>query len=542
MMNNKKFYITTAIDYPNNRPHIGTAYEKIGADVIARYYRLAGYDTLFLMGTDEHSQNVEKAARQQGISPEDFLQKLVPEFREAWEKLNISYDDFIRTTEKRHIVTVQALIQRCYDRGDIYKGEYSGYYCPSCEAFYEEENLVECQGRKGCPTHPLVLEHIVEHNYFFALSKYQNKLADYIQNNPDFIQPETRRNEVLGLINSGLKDFSVSRAKKIWGIPCPFDTDHVVYVWFDALTNYISALASENSDKAPFDDNSQKYKNFWPADIHVIGKDITRFHCLYWPAMLMSAGLPLPKQVWAHGWVHALTLDENNQPQKMKMSKTLLASRPELAALFDPIVAANRHGADALRYFLIREIQWDRDGNFMLEKFDERYGSDLANDLGNLLNRVVSMIRRYNDGVIPPPHKYTMDDEQIKSLALAVVGDVTALIEKSQLSQALVRLWELISAGNQYVERMAPWTLNKDASKKQRLATVLYNLAEVLRIIGILISPFMPSTGIKIWHQLGLGVLYSKSGIDSIRYWGGIKAGTKVEEPIPIFPKPEKKN
>lgn len=539
-MNNKRFYITTAIDYPNNRPHIGTAYEKIGADVIARYYRLAGYDTLFLMGTDEHSQNVEKAARQEGISPEEFLQKLVPEFREAWKKLNISYDDFIRTTEQRHIVTVQALIQRCYDKGDIYKGEYSGYYCPSCEAFYEEEDLVEREGKKGCPTHSIVLEHIVEHNYFFALSKYQDRLKNYIENNPGFIQPETRRNEVLGLINSGLKDFSVSRAKKIWGIPCPFDKEHVVYVWFDALTNYISGLASDNSDKAPFVDGSQKYKNYWPADIHVIGKDITRFHCLYWPAMLMSADLPLPKQVWAHGWVHALTLDENKQPQKMKMSKTLLASRPELAALFDPIVAADRHGTDALRYFLIREIQWDRDGNYMLEKFDERYGSDLANDLGNLLNRVVSMIRRYNDGIIPVPAECTPDDEQLKTVSLEVVRDVTSFIEKSQLSQALVRLWELISAGNQYVERMAPWALNKDATKKQRLGTVLYNLAELLRIVGILVSPFMPSTGMKIWHQIGLGDLYSKSGIDAIRDWGGIKAGTKVEEPTPIFPKPEK--
>lgn len=539
-MSNKKFYITTAIDYPNNRPHIGTAYEKIGADVIARYYRLAGYETLFLMGTDEHSQNVEKAARQEGISPDKFLERLVPEFREAWSKLNISYDDFIRTTEQRHIVTVQALIQRCYDNGDIYKGEYSGYYCPSCEAFYEEEELVEREGGKGCPTHPITLEHIVEHNYFFALSKYQAKLAEYIEENPDFIQPETRLNEVLGLINSGLKDFSVSRAKKLWGIPCPFDKEHVVYVWFDALTNYISGLSPEDTKTSPFDGNSPKYEKFWPADLHVIGKDITRFHCLYWPAMLMSAKIPLPKQVWAHGWVHALTLDENNEPKKLKMSKTLLAKHPELAALFDPIVAAERHGTDALRYFLIREIQWDRDGNYMLEKFDERYNSDLANDLGNLLNRVVSMIRRYNGGIIPAPDTYTNDDEQLKGNALEVAKDVTNLIERSQLSQSLVRLWELISAGNQYVERMAPWTLSKDPAKKNRLNTVLYNLAEVLRIVGILVTPFMPSTGEKIWQQIGLAELYSKAGIDSIKEWDGLKPETKVGEPVPIFPKPEK--
>jgi methionyl-tRNA synthetase len=539
-MNNKKFYITTAIDYPNNRPHIGTAYEKIGADVIARYYRLAGYDTFFLMGTDEHSQNVEKAARQEGISPENFLERLVPEFREAWKRLNISFDDFIRTTERRHIVTVQALIQRCYDKGDIYKGDYSGYYCPSCEAFYEEDELVERNGKKGCPTHPIALDHIVEHNYFFALSKYQDKLKDYIEQNPDFIQPETRRNEVLGLINTGLKDFSVSRSKKEWGIPCPFDKEQVVYVWFDALTNYISGLSPADAVEAPFDVNTPKYQDYWPASLHIIGKDITRFHCLYWPAMLMSGGIPLPKQVWAHGWVHAVTLDENKQPQKLKMSKTLLASHPELEALFDPIVASERYGADALRYFLIREIQWDRDGNYMLEKFDERYSSDLANDLGNLLNRVVSMIRRYNGGVVPSGSGNEPEDEELRKTAIAVTDNVASLIERSQLSQALVRLWELISLGNQYVEKTAPWTLNKNPSKKPRLDAVLYNLAETLRIAGILITPFMPSTGEKIWQQLGISDLYATAMIESVRLWGGLKPGTKVSEPVPIFPKSEK--
>jgi methionyl-tRNA synthetase len=533
----KTFYITTAIDYPNNRPHIGTAYEKIGADVIARYYRLAGYETFFLMGTDEHSQNVEKAAREQEISPPEFLEKLVPEFEEAWAKLDISYDDFIRTTEERHRITVQALVQRCYDKGDIYKGEYSGYYCPSCEAFYDEEELVDRDGDKCCPTHPIPLEHIIEENYFFALSRYSGQLKAHIEKNPGFIQPVSRRNEVLGLIKSGLKDFSVSRAKKKWGIPCPFDKEQVIYVWFDALTNYISALAPVDAVAAPFDGGTERYTTYWPADIHVIGKDITRFHCLYWPAMLMSAGLPLPDQVWGHGWVHAVTLDENGEPRKLKMSKTLLSTRPELAALFDPIVAAERHGTDALRYFLLREIQWDRDGNFMLEKFDERYNSDLANDLGNLLNRVLSMIGRYCGGTVPEPRKEGPEDSRLREAAESAVKDVCGLVEASQLSQALVRLWELIGAGNQYVEKMAPWALYKDPDKKDQLETVLYNLAEVLRIVGILVSPFMPNTGEKVWQQLGLGDKFQGAGIDAIKKWGGLRPGTTVSKPVPIFPK-----
>jgi len=538
---NKTLYITTAIDYPNNRPHIGTAYEKIGADVIARYYRLAGYKTFFLMGTDEHSQNVEKAARELGISPDEFLEKLVPEFQDAWAKLNISYDDFIRTTEQRHIITVQALIQRCYDNGDIYRGEYSGFYCPSCEAFYDEEDLVDNEGKKCCPTHPIPLDHIVEENYFFALSRYGDKLRDHIQKNPEFVQPETRRNEVMGLISSGLKDFSVSRVKKEWGIPCPFDEKQIVYVWFDALTNYLSGLGPTDSTRAPFDENTKAYTDFWPANLHVIGKDITRFHCLYWPAMLMSAGIPIPKTVWAHGWVHAVTLDDDGQPQKLKMSKTLLSKHPELAALFDPIVAADRYGTDALRYFLMREIQWDRDGNFMLEKFDERYNSDLANDLGNLLNRVISMIGRYNNCVVPDPTEKVPDDDSLIKTAASVVKNVVSCIENSQLSQALVRIWELIGAGNQYVELMAPWTLNKDPKKKARLGAVLYNLAETVRIVGVLVTPFMPETGEKIWRQLGLGDEISKATIDSLRTWGGLKPGTVVEKPVPIFPKPEPK-
>ncbi len=540
-MTDKTFYITTAIDYPNNRPHIGTAYEKIGADVIARYYRLAGYRTFFLMGTDEHSQNVEKAAREEGISPKEFLEKLVPEFRAAWSKLDISYDEFIRTTEKRHEVTVEALIQRCYDNGDIYKGEYSGYYCPSCEAFYEEGDLVDRGSSKCCPTHIIPLDHIVEENYFFALSKYEDKLREHIRKNPDFVLPETRRNEVVGLINSGLKDFSVSRSKRGWGIPCPFDEEQVIYVWFDALTNYLSGLAPADAARAPFDENTEGYTTYWPADLHIIGKDITRFHCLYWPAMLMSAGVPLPRSVWAHGWVHAVRLDENGRPEKLKMSKTLLTKYPDLAALFDPMVAADRHGTDALRYFLIREIQWDRDGNFMLEKFDERYTSDLANDLGNLLNRVVSMIGRYCGGEVARPDDEEPADEELKRIALSTVEEVTSCIEKSQLSQALVRLWELVGAGNQYAEKMAPWALNKDPGKKARLGTVLYNLAETLRIVGVLLTPFMPTTGERIWQQLGSGDEFSSATIGSLRTGGGLKPGTKVEKAVPIFPKPVSK-
>ncbi len=538
------FYITTAIDYPNALPHIGTAYEKIGADAIARFYRLAGYDVFFLMGTDEHSQNVEKAAREKGVPPQAFLDEIVPQFEAAWHSLGLSYDDFIRTTSPRHVRTVQALIQRCHDAGDIYKGTYEGYYCGSCEAFYDEADLVPTDGEYGCPTHRKPVEYLKEKNYFFALSKYADRLKAHIEKYPTFIQPDVRRNEVLGLIEQGLRDFSVSRASKEWGIPLPFDTSQVIYVWFDALTNYLSGLAPDGApargtgdDGAAFEPPSDNFKKYWPADIHVIGKDISRFHCLYWPAMLISAGLPVPKQVSIHGWVNAVSLDEDGTPHKWKMSKSVLAERPDLAPLIDPIVAAERHGPDALRYFLLREVAWDRDGSYSLEKFDERYNADLANDLGNLLNRVVSMIGKYCGGAIPEPASDQGPDAELKAVAERTVANVWSLVQRSVLNQALAELWTLIKRANQYVEETAPFRLRKDPDKAERLDTVLYNLAETLRIVGLLVTPFMPTIGQKIWQQLGLGDAHAAARLDDIKTFGGLTPGTPVEKPVPLFPK-----
>jgi methionyl-tRNA synthetase len=531
------FYITTAIPYPNALPHIGTAYEMIGTDALARFYRLAGYDVFFLTGTDEHSQNVEKAARDKGVDPAAFVDEIVPQFETAWRSLGASYDDFLRTTSPRHKQTVSALIQRCYDAGDIYKGTYEGYYCGSCEAFYDEADLLPMDGELGCPNHRRPVEYIKEDNYFFALSKFGDRLRTHIEAHPEFIVPDVRRNEVLGFITQGLRDFSISRVAKKWGIPLPFDPSQVIYVWFDALTNYISGLAPEDHPGAAFDPPAERYQRYWPADMHVIGKDISRFHCLYWPAMLMSGGLPVPKQVSIHGWVNAVTLDEDGTPRKWKMSKSVLTERPDLAPLIDPVVAAERHGADALRYFLLREVAWDRDGNYSLEKFDERYNTDLANSLGNLLNRVVSMIGKYCGGAVPRPAGDEGPDAELKALAEQTVGRVWSFVQASALSQALTELWALVQRGNQYVEETAPFKLRKDPAKAGRLGTVLYNLAEVLRIVGLLVTPVMPTIGPKIWQQLGLGAAHTSARLDDVKTFGGLQPGTRVEQPVPLFPK-----
>ncbi len=531
------FYITTAIPYPNALPHIGTAYELIATDTLARFYRLAGYDVFFLTGTDEHSQNVEKAAREKGVDPSTFVDEIVPGFDTAWRLLGASYDDFLRTTSERHKRTVHAFIQRCYDAGDIYKGTYEGYYCGSCEAFYDEADLVPTDGEYGCPTHRKPVEYLKEENYFFALSKYTDRLKAHIEAHPEFIIPEGRRNEVLGLVEQGLRDFSISRVAKEWGIPLPFDPSQVVYVWFDALINYLSGLAPDGHDGAAFDPATDNFKKYWPADIHVIGKDISRFHCLYWPAMLMSAGLPVPKQVSIHGWVNAVSLDEDGAPHKWKMSKSVLTERPDLAPLIDPIVAAERRGPDALRYFLLREVAWDRDGNYSLEKFDERYNADLANDLGNLLNRVVAMIGKYCGGAVPQPAENEGPDTDLKKLAEQTVEKVWSLVRTSALSQVLTEIWTLIQRANRYVEETAPFKLRKDPAKADRLGTVLYNLAETLRIVGLLVTPFMPTIGPKIWQQLGLGDTHATAHLDDLKTFGGLTPGTPVEPPVPLFPK-----
>lgn len=503
-----KFYITAAIDYPNALPHIGTAYEKIGADVIARYKSLCGFDSFFVMGTDEHSANVERAAAEQGVSPQEFTDSVAPKFLEAWKALEIRYTAFVRSSSERHARSVQDIFQKIHEKGDIYEGFYEGWYCNSCERFYQQKDL----DGELCPTHRRPVEWVKEKNYIFALSRYSDRILRHIREHPGFIEPETRRNEMLSLIEGGLEDISVSRVAKKWGIPLPFDTSQTIYVWFDALICYLTGIG--------YSDNGERFSRYWPADVHIIGKDITSFHCAIWPAMLMAAEMPLPKKIWAHGFVHL---------EGQKLSKTA-------KVMVDPVEAANRYGADALRYFLLREIPFDRDGNFSWSKFEERYSADLANDLGNLVNRVVAMIGRYCEGVIPDPSELQPLDREIVDLSMATVENVGSAIDEFRLSGALTELWGLISRCNRYVEETAPWTVRKQGPV-ERLNTILYVLAEAVRIIGGLVLPFMPRTAEKMYEQLGREDRFSSLTREELGRWGVSLPGTKVGEPDPIFPK-----
>lgn len=503
-----KFYITAAIDYPNALPHIGTAYEKIGADVVARYKSLCGEDSFFVMGTDEHSANVEKAAEEEGLSPQEFTDRVAPKFVEAWKSLGIGYTSFIRSSSERHSRSVQDVFRKIYDAGDIYQGFYEGWYCNSCERFYQERDLTD----RSCPTHNRPLEWVREKNYIFALSRYRERILRHIEEDPGFIEPESRRNEIVSLLRGGLEDISVSRVGRKWGIPLPFDSSQTIYVWFDALICYLTGVG--------YSDGPEVFAKYWPADVHVIGKDISRFHCVIWPAMLMSAGIALPKKVWAHGFVHLAG-------QKLSKSDKLTV---------DPVEAAERFGSDALRYFLMREIPFDRDGNFSWEKFEERYAADLANDLGNLVNRVVAMIGRYCGGRVPEASRLEGIDREVAGLAEETVKRAGSAIEGFGLSAALVEIWNLIARCNRYVEETAPWKVHKEGPE-ERLRTILYVLAEALRIIGGLVSPFMPRTAETIWQQLGLEAEFGKLTRKAIETWGGMPPGRQVGEPEPIFPK-----
>lgn len=493
-----KFYITTAIDYVNSIPHLGTAYEKIGADVIARFRRAQGYDTFFLMGTDEHSLNVERQAKQMGFMPQEYCDRMVGRFKDVWAKLNISFSDFIRTTDSRHIKAVQRLIQTMYEKGDIYKGRYKGWYCVSCEAFLKEKDLIEGK----CPTHNKEPQWIEEENYFFSLSKYQRPILKFLEENPHFIRPEIRLNEVINVVKGGLEDISVTRSTVRWGIPVPFDPGHVVYVWFDALINYLSGVGYPD----------ERFHHYWPCDLHVIGKDITRFHCIIWPAMLMSAGIELPNKVWGHGFVYLGT---------QRMSKTL-------GTVVDPLEIANKYGADSIRYFLIREVPFDRDGEFTWDKFLNRYKSDLADDLGNLVHRVLSMVHRYNGGIIHKKEGMTMD--LIDAVNNSIM-EYENYMEEYQLSQALTSIWNIISRANRYVEETSPWVLNKE-KRIDQLNSVLYNLVETIRIVSVVLEPFMPETACRIMEQIGGPTDFSKR-------WGQLPDGFRVGEPKALFPKME---
>ncbi|MCC6740070.1 MAG: methionine--tRNA ligase [Planctomycetia bacterium] len=521
-----KFYITTAIDYANSNPHTGTAYEKIGADAIARWKRLQGHDVWFLMGMDEHSMNVEKKAQSLGMDPEKYCDGMEPKFTELWKALDISYDDFIRTTQKRHIAAATEFFRRVHAKGDIYKARYSGLYCVGCEAYLKPADLVEGK----CKNHGTEPQKLEEENWFFRLSKYTQAMIEHIERNPDFVKPDVRRNEVLNVAKEGLEDISISRATFKFGIPLPVDPAHVMYVWFDALINYISAVG--------FASDEARFAKWWPADLHVIGKDITRFHCLLWPAMLMSAGVPLPGQVWGHGWVHY---------KGQKMSK----STGHLLDPFDvinpqpgnvrfengdtPKIEAIRPcGADALRYFLLREVSWDRDGDFTWEAFIARYNADLANDLGNLLHRTLKMVNTYCGGAIPAETEAGGTDADMVAHMDALPRDVGALMDAQDLSGALGRIWDAVRRANSYIEEAQPWALNKQG-KAARVGAVMTNLATAIARISALVYPFLPSSAGKIREQLGLPP--KPEGVPGA--WAALPAGHKVREGAVLFPRIE---
>ena len=467
-----KFYITAAIDYVNGKPHLGTAYEKITADVIARYKRLAGFDVHFVMGNDEHSIKVLRQARERGQDPLAYCDEMEQVFRDAWKKLDVSFDDFIRTTEERHKKGVTKLFGK-FKPEDVYQGEYEGPYCVGCESFKVEADLDE---DGNCKIHKTKPDQIKEKNYFFRLSKYQEPLLELYQKNPGLLQPATRRNEILNMIKDGLPDVSISRESQEWGVPLPQDPKAVVYVWYDALINYISAVGYGH-DEASF-------KKWWPADLHIIGKDITKFHSIYWPAMLMSAGVELPLAIFGHGWV----LFEGE-----KMSKSD-------GTVVDPLEAADKYGPDALRYYLVREIVYGSDGNFSWARFEERYNADLANNFGNLVNRIAGMAAKYRDGDLPQPS--SAPGKLAKSSETSVSSYKEAM-DKYALADAAKAVFKLLAATNEFITETEPWALAKDENKADELSQVLYEVAEAIRIAAILLTPIMPGSCAKILERIG---------------------------------------
>jgi methionyl-tRNA synthetase len=504
-----KFYITTAIDYVNDRPHVGTAYEKIAADAIARYKRLAGFDTRFLMGNDEHSANVERAARAQGLAPLAYCDRMSEVFREVWKRLDISYDDFIRTTEPRHARSVQALFRKIADAGDIVRGKYEGFYCVSCERFYPEKDLEDGK----CPTHKTEPQFLAEENYFFRLSKYRGPLLDLYRSRPDFLIPDIRRNEIVNVIESGLEDISVSRASGTWGIPFPDDPGHTVYVWFDALINYLSG--------AGYPDPGGDFARYWPADLHVIGKDITRFHCIIWPAMLLSAGVALPHRVLGHGFVSF---------GGEKLSKSL-------GNIVNPLDVVERWGADALRYYLLKEVPLFRDGDFTWDLFIQRYNADLANDWGNLFTRTVSMIHRYRDGKL----KEAPPGDGVEELIATGLRSYRSAMDGYQIEGGIEAAWGLIRRANRMVEEGAPWNLAKDPSRARDLDALLATLALLLAHTALLLYPIMPAKAKLVWETLRLvpAIDAARLPADGARLHAP-PAGVALGPSMPLFPRIER--
>jgi len=496
----EKYYITTAIAYTSRTPHIGNTYEAVLTDSIARFKRLSGYDVFFLTGTDEHGQKIQQQAEAEGITPKEHVDKIAGEVREIWDLMNTSYDKFIRTTDKEHEEIVQKIFKKVYDQGDIYKGSYEGYYCTPCESFFTETQLEDGK----CPDCGSKVELTSEEAYFFKLSKYEDRLKKHIEENPDFIQPESRKNEMVNnFLNQGLQDLCVSRTSFDWGIPVTFDNKHVIYVWIDALSNYITALGYN-----PDGESNALFNKYWPADVHLIGKDILRFHTIYWPIMLMALDIPLPKKVFGHPW---LMVGED----KMSKSKGNVIYAKDLVEHF---------GVDAVRYYLLHEMPFAQDGTLTYSLLISRINSDLANILGNLVNRTVAMINKYFDGVIPEPTEKEPIDDELISLALSVKEKAENKMNDLKVADAIGEIWTLLRRSNKYIDETCPWILAKDEAKKARLGTVLYNLVESIRISSVLISPFMPETSEKIWKQINASAL----DWNSLDEFNGTIPGTKV--------------
>ncbi len=508
-MKDKTFYITTPIYYPSGKLHIGHSYTTVAADAMARYKRMQGFDTMFLTGTDEHGLKIEQKAAAKGVTPKEYVDEIVAGIKELWKLLNISNDKFIRTTDDYHEKAVQKIFEKLYKQGDIYKGHYEGHYCTPCEAFWTETQLKDGK----CPDCGGEVHLAKEEAYFFKLSKYADRLVEYYEAHPDFIQPISRKNEMINnFIKPGLEDLCVSRTSFTWGIPVTFDKGHIVYVWMDALSNYITAMGA-------FSDDDSNFKKYWPADVHLVGKEIVRFHTIIWPAILMALDLPLPKQVYGHGWL----LLEGGKMSKSKGN------------VVDPVVLCDRYGVDAIRYFLLREVPFGADGVFTNEALINRINSDLANDLGNLLSRTSSMVGKYFGGKLPEAQAAGDFDDSLAELASETKSLVEASMDAMQFSTALTDLWKFVSRTNKYIDETAPWVLAKEESNAPRLGRVMYNLCEALRHISIMLAPFLPDTSDKIAAVLGLSE--EQRTWQSLDKWGALCPTAEIGKTDPIFPR-----
>ncbi|MBI5416388.1 methionine--tRNA ligase [Candidatus Poribacteria bacterium] len=512
MENKKKFYLTTPLYYVNDEPHVGHAYTNIASDTLARYRHLLGDDVFFLTGTDEHGQKIERVAQKNNETPQELADRLVKVFKNLWQELNISNDDFIRTTETRHTKTVKAIFEKIFAKGDIYKGFYEGWYCTPCETFWTETQLIN----NRCPDCNRDVERLQEQSYFFKMSKYAEPLLKYIDENPYFIEPVSRRTEVINFVQGGLKDLSISRTSFKWGIQVPNDSEHVIYVWFDALLNYISASG--------YLEDPEKFASTWPCDVHIIGKDILKFHAVIWPCILLAADIPLPKKVFAHGWWTV---------EGKKMSKSI-------GNVVKPFEMVKKYGTDAFRYFLLREVTFGLDGDFSETALIQRFNSDLANDLGNLLHRTLNMVEKYCEGIVPINYAINENiDKELIEKATSLAANIPEYIAHLSFSELLVKIWEIINKANKYIEMTAPYSLAKKPECRERLFTIMYNLLETLRILSVLIYPFMPDTAMKMRQQLGIDKMFSEANIKEISTWGLMSSGSRINKLGPLFPRIE---